>query len=38
MDMTAYAFSTQPGFVEDETRELFRKAVALRTIVTTRER
>ena len=33
MDMTAYAFSTQPGFVEDETRELFRKAVALRTIV-----
>lgn len=33
MDMTAYAFSTQPGFVEAETRELFRKAVALRTIV-----
>jgi carbonic anhydrase len=33
MDLTAYAFSSQPGFVETETRELFKTAVALRTIV-----
>ena len=33
MDLTAYAFSTQPGFVEAETRRLFKKAVSLRTIV-----
>jgi len=33
MDLTAYAFSSQPGFVETETRVLFKTAVALRTIV-----
>lgn len=33
MDFDTYAFSKQPGFVETETREVFRRAVPLRTIV-----
>ena len=33
MDLHAYAFSKQPGFVEAETRKRFKQAVPLRTVV-----